>query len=613
MAKQTDAIALSTRSIDCIFEPETGFLRYVRSGNCELLRAIYGAVRDQDWNTVEPQVTIRELKRREDYFRVSFLVQCSLREIQFGWEGTIEADGLSLVFRFEGAAKSTFKKNRIGLCILHPIRECAGRPCRAEQVDGSWVEGEFPLHIAPHQPFKNFRRLVWQSEPELKAELTLNGETFEMEDQRNWTDASFKTYGTPLELPFPVTIQEGDFVVQSAELRVTSSRPSRPASSGVLALRFAAESTSKPMPQLGLCVASHGQALTSTEIKRLAELRLDHLRVDLHLSSADWERKYLQADAQANSISASLHAALFLTNDAESQLRKFIQLADLTRVKVCFIFHVNEKSTSQQWLMIAKRLMPGLTLVAGTNAYFAELNRQRPPRGFPAVYSISPQVHAIDDLSLFETLEAQPSTVESGLRFVSDSFFISPITLRPRFNPNATGMSADRPGELPAAVDPRQRLMQGALWTLGTIGALGSSRGVASLTFFESTGWRGLMETDTGSPIPEQFPSEPGEIFPVYSVFSALAGAKTIIQPTEQVPNGLAAFGFKGATNGKFQCAIGNIRRAPSTLRLQVPGEEIAGFRISDRGAFENFSAELDSGQITLELGGYSITILQCL
>ena len=37
----------------------------------------------------------------------------------------------------------------------------------------------------------------------------MEGETFETEDQRNWSDASFKTYGTPLHLPFPVEVEEG--------------------------------------------------------------------------------------------------------------------------------------------------------------------------------------------------------------------------------------------------------------------------------------------------------------------------------------------------------------------------------------------------------------------
>ena len=38
----------------------------------------------------------------------------------------------------------------------------------------------------------------------LRAEA---GDVFEIEDQRNWTDGSFKTYSTPLSLPFPVPVE----------------------------------------------------------------------------------------------------------------------------------------------------------------------------------------------------------------------------------------------------------------------------------------------------------------------------------------------------------------------------------------------------------------------
>ena len=53
----------------------------------------------------------------------------------------------------------------------------------------------------------------------VRAELRFAGDLFEMEDQRNWTDGSFKIYGTPLSLPFPVEIRAGDRVRQ----RVTMS------------------------------------------------------------------------------------------------------------------------------------------------------------------------------------------------------------------------------------------------------------------------------------------------------------------------------------------------------------------------------------------------------
>ena len=132
-----------------------------------------------------------------------------------------------------------------------------------------------------------------------------------------------------------------------------------------------------------------------------------------------------------------------------------------------------------RWFELAERhLIPnGLRVATGTNAYFAELNRQRPPRGAVACYSINPQVHTFDDLSLVETLEAQPATVESALQFCDRDLIVSPITLRPRFNPNATDPAKQRedPSSQPILAKARYSAQRGQLaaWR-------GCSRSIAS-------------------------------------------------------------------------------------------------------------------------------------
>ena len=42
-----------------------------------------------------------------------------------------------------------------------------------------------------------------------------------MEDQRNWTDASYKTYVRPLALPWPYTLAAGAKFEQAITLTVT--------------------------------------------------------------------------------------------------------------------------------------------------------------------------------------------------------------------------------------------------------------------------------------------------------------------------------------------------------------------------------------------------------
>ena len=56
-----------------------------------------------------------------------------------------------------------------------------------------------------------------------RFKVIMEGDTFETEDQRNWTDASFKTYCTPLGLPFPVEIKKGDVVEQSITIGLEGS------------------------------------------------------------------------------------------------------------------------------------------------------------------------------------------------------------------------------------------------------------------------------------------------------------------------------------------------------------------------------------------------------
>jgi len=63
----------------------------------------------------------------------------------------------------------------------------------------------------------------------------------------------------------------------------------------------------------------------------------------------------------------------------------------------------------------------------------------------------------------------------------------------------------------------------GAGWTLGSISRLAATANIHSLTYFETTGWRGLMETEAGSPLPGKFPSLPGAVFPVYHVLADIA------------------------------------------------------------------------------------------
>lgn len=611
-------ILLKTLELSCFFEPQTGFLRQVAVGDTEVIRAIYGAVRDPNWNTIQPEIIVNRIETGENHFRLEFQAECSSGEIDFDWHGTIHGKAGTLTFRFAGEAKSTFQKNRIGLCLLHPIRGCAGKQCRARDLGNHWVESEFPRFISPHQPFKALSALSWEVSPGLEAMVTFDGEIFETEDQRNWTDASFKTYCTPLEQPFPIEIDARTQVNQGIGLELARrAGPPTIASEADFGLILVNANEEKSLPSLGICASGNGEALTATERIRFAALELDHLRVDVHFDEPRWRQSLDQATADAKGIGARIQPALFISG--KKDLRAFASTVDQEALQGCLIFHVDESSTSEQWLQFASQLLPGIAVVGGTNAYFAELNRQRPGIRFPVAFSINPQVHAFDDLSLIENLEAQPETILSAREFTPFDLYISPITLRPRSNPNATTLAIEPSDRIPFSVDARQRILFGAAWTVGSLARLLPLAGIKSLTYYETIGWKGLMESEQGNSMPDQFDSRPSEIFAVYHVFHALAGATALFPVTNPVPQKIAAVGFR--KNGSMHVLLANLEPDPSTVKLRLPATGVAVQILSDDNLDASRKGKLPTPEMVSVLGGkavfrlpsYSVAILRCL
>jgi D-apionolactonase len=470
-----------------------------------------------------------------DSFRISYQVENRQDDIDFVWQGEItgQQDG-SIRFSMEGEARSTFLRNRIGFCVLHPSRECPGQPCVIEKADGLVEHGVFPRWISPHQPFKDMRAITHEVLPGVSAEVRFEGDIFEMEDQRNWTDASYKTYCTPLAIPYPVEVREGERVSQSVTLTLKGRPPGssdEPRQEQGLTVTLSG-APARPLPQIGLGMASHGEALSSKELERLRSLNLAHLRVDLHLSQPEYVTVLRQATEEAGALGAFLEAALFVTDAADAELKALVELLNEVRPPVArwLVFHETEMSTTERWVRLARQYLqqhdPAATIGTGSNAYFTELNRARPPveAADLVCYSINPQVHAFDNASLVETLEAQSATVESAQQFAGDRpIVVTPVTLRPRFNPNATGPEREPlPHELPSPVDVRQMSLFGAGWTLGSVKYLAES-GAASITYYETTGWRGVLEREDGSPRPALFHSEPGAVFPLFHFLADVA------------------------------------------------------------------------------------------
>lgn len=633
-----EAIPLRAGPLALLFQ--NGDLRYVRLGQQEILRRVYIAVRDHNWDTIPLALSNLQIEDDGDAFRIRYDASHQQGHIDFRWRGTIQgdADG-TLRFAMDGQAHSPFRRNRIGFCILHPPT-CAGIPAKIEHVDGPGEEAAFPQWIAPQHmadghpcpvaPFENMRAIFYPLSPESQVEIRLEGDTFEMEDQRNWTDASYKTYSTPLALPFPVQIDPGTAVQQAVSLRLHG-QPSAPLPEDAAAVVRMGQAAGGPLPRLGLGVSSQQQALEPVEIRRLQALRLSHLRVDLRLAQPDWAEDLRRASQQAQALDARLEVALHLSADGEAELSTLAaQLAEISPpVAHWLIFHAAEKTTDPRWVVLARQTLraydPTTGFGGGTDVYFTDLNRERPSaETFDLLcFSVNPQVHAFDNLSLMETPPMQATTVHSARQFSPGTpIAVTPITLRPRFNPNATGPEpSPPPGELPPQVDPRQMSLFGAAWTVTSLHALATA-GVESATFFETVGWRGVMESAQGSPLPEQFPSLAGGVFPLFHALADVAAFREArILPVES-SQPLAVAGLALTESNTRRLLLANLRAEVQTVtlpdvagpvRLRLLDETSAerAMRTPDafREEWQNQTAEADG--LGLSLRPYAVATIE--
>ncbi len=602
----------------------------VNLGDKEVLRRIYAAVRDRNWGTIPAVLSDVREEVGSESFRISFTADHRERDIDFTWRGTItgERDG-TVAYALDGQARSTFLKNRIGFCVLHPDA-CGGAPCQLLHTDGSTEKATFPEAIAPHQPFLELRAISHQVAPGQWAELRMEGDIFETEDQRNWTDASFKTFCTPLRLGYPVEIAAGTRVAQTITLRVAGAQRGARSEAALPTYALDLGAARRPLPALGLGVASHGQPLEPRELELLRAIRPAHLRVDLWLDRSGWEGALRQAATEAAALSAGLEAALILSDAAADELRAVAAVVPSLRAPVVrwLVFHRAEAATTERWVALGRERLspvcPGVPVAAGARAYFTELNRgPRPAFADQVVFSINPQIHAFDDASMVETLRIQRICAENAARLSGGKpIVVSPVTLKPRFNAVATGpVPPPAPGELPDQVDPRQMSLYGAAWTLGSLANLAAS-GAVSLTYYETSGWRGVLETAAGPPVSERFPPLPGCAFPLYHPLADMGELRggTLVAGESSAP--LQLEGVTVEAGGRLRTLLANL--TDRQLQARVRGPPVAGrSRVLDLSSVERacreparFRAEPGervasrAGELRLDLGPYATTMI---
>lgn len=525
----------------------------IRYDGSVVARSVRAVVRDRDWNT--PAWTIERSTGTVDG------VELLLRTEGFGMTAraalrVATVDGaLSIAVDCEAVAEMW--TNRTGLVVLHPPA-LAGHEVRVTHADGSEEATAFPAAVSPHQPVRDIGGLAWEADG-LEASIEFSGDVFEMEDQRNWTDASYKTYSRPLDLPFPYRVGAGERVQQRVLLRARRTAPrEEPGEAALIELRA---DGAFPEMQVG---ASNAPDPRPSRTVRVADVRL----VELDLGSSNWEA----ALARAKTDGMPLDVRCVLSGDPDSLDRLTAALDGLPVRRIAAFDparHVSTVEVTQQLRAALARSGTTVEVVGGARSHFTELNREQGALatdldGF--TFAVTPLFHALDTGQLVDSVAMQRLLAAQAVSIARDRpVHVGPVTLRPRFNDVATGrqpaptrgdLSEGYGAEFTSAVDPRQGSRELAAWAIASAAAL-AVPGVASITWFEEWGDRGIFGAG-------------GERRPVAGAIEALARLKGSRLLWGDSPDGLIwALGGRGRSDARVLVANLDDRTRTATVRFE--------------------------------------------
>ena len=520
---------LTAGSITAVLD--NGALRYIRYRGTEVLRGVAYLVRDKNWGTYGPAIEGLKVKQGKDGFTVSYTATCKDAGQGIRYEAKIEASASGVVkFSARGTPLTDFVTNRTGFVVLHPLVDVVGEPVEIVHTDGKKEKTHFPKFISPAQPVFEIRSLKHTVMPGVTATVLMEGNKFEMEDHRNWMDASYKTYVCSLLDPWPYTLNKGVAFDQSITVTIEG-KPAGKAAKSSSAITVNVGGAKGRIPAIGIGVPMLQAAATLDRSDLLAATNPSHLvcQIDGRLSGGARAAAAFRSLKDRTGKPVTLEIILPAKKPADEEVAAIARDLStgglqpdaiiITQMHDLKSFQPNTPRpwgpTYEEMAKAVRAAFPGVPLGGGMLPFFTELNRKPVPKGlFDFVtHSVCPIVHAPDDVSVMETLESIPSIIASTRHMIGKTpYHLGPSSIPCRDNPYgaAVAPNPDNSRVCLSDIDPRQRGLFAAAWYVGLVAAAARG-GIDAMALGSFTGNQGVIASDT--------------VYPAYHAAAGLASA----------------------------------------------------------------------------------------
>jgi D-apionolactonase len=437
---------------------------------------VFFSVRDQSWRSPAVPMTYGTTSSgTTPGGEIDF--RASVEGYPLQVSGSVVGSGPSLTIRFRLEVGADVDVSRAGPCVLHYVLP-AGETITTDLPGRRW-EVKVDATISS-RPITSGYRVLTYSVGLTRLTIQFDGALFEMEDQRNWTDNTFKSYTPPLSDARPLHLHEA--LAYTIRFSAESSRP-RPApllpsvvrpTFAVRAPRRATRTCS--LPELGL--AHPGGSSNPALVSALGELQPAFVHVLADLSDAGWQGRF---KADLLTISRLGSRAVVTVDCPPEQRQDLCAVAEISAgvVDTAFLFDRGQSVTSDD-LADAARVSfegTGVRVGAGARGHFASLNRVgRVPEAAEVVgVPLAAAAHDDDRRAVTSGLNSYPQIFRQVRRIAAGrAIYAGPVGFAPTFDSWSPAGLELGVREAWARGHPKDRSVFAAAWTVAVISALGA-------------------------------------------------------------------------------------------------------------------------------------------
>ena len=470
------------------------FLRNIKYNNIEILKLISFLVRDKNWNNYSPEIIKTSSYKKDKKLHFEFdLKYGEVEQLEVKLLLLISSNSVKLIAN--GKFLTDFWTNRIGFNLLLPLDGVVNQQVIVSKSDHTTETIKYPLIIQPDQPMAKFNNLSYEMFNAIALNIRFDGIHFEMEDQRNWGDASYKIYSGSLLDPFPYKENKNSAFHQEVEITVREKNNSLEfiPNQNILPVSIKEEYT---MPKIGIKIHNETDG---------SEL----VNVDFLYHLVDFESN-TESKPNLNHLPIYLVALIDHTKKVDRIIEEIkdyiiINKINVDKLLICPKIYLNSFQPAGDWPSVpklgdyykeAKTQLPDIQIFSGMVTNFTELNRKKPDGEFDGInFSFTPIVHDASDYGVLDTPNSIKFILHSINNFTKDTpIHIGPMTLGMHFNPYGEKLATniDKVRLEMTDLDPRHDSLISLNWTIAVF-AETLSKNTKFITIASLKGIHGIL------------------------------------------------------------------------------------------------------------------------